>query len=99
MSGRISKRTSTKTAQRAVLAAQIESDGVEVMPCSYCYRQQKVCRVAANSSRCSECARRGRSCDGVGVASAREFSLVIAFLLWLMVCSEADRFRGEEVGL
>ncbi|KAK4095871.1 hypothetical protein N658DRAFT_502222 [Parathielavia hyrcaniae] len=40
------------------------------MPCSWCFRRNLACRMAAGSSRCSECVRRGRSCDGSSVASA-----------------------------
>ncbi|KAK4107657.1 hypothetical protein N656DRAFT_785137 [Canariomyces notabilis] len=40
------------------------------MPCSWCFKRTVPCRMAASSSRCAECVRRGRSCDGSSVASA-----------------------------
>lgn len=39
------------------------------MPCSYCFKNQKQCQFSEKSARCLECIRRGRSCDGVLVAS------------------------------
>ncbi|KAH7208363.1 hypothetical protein BKA60DRAFT_577882 [Fusarium oxysporum] len=41
------------------------------MPCTYCFKNKKECRFddVEKSSRCLECVRRGRSCDGVRVAS------------------------------
>ncbi|CAF3615951.1 unnamed protein product [Fusarium graminearum] len=42
------------------------------MPCSYCFSKKLECRFddMDRSSRCIECVRRGRSCDGVRVASS-----------------------------
>ncbi|CRK39963.1 hypothetical protein BN1708_008067 [Verticillium longisporum] len=37
------------------------------MPCSFCQRKGWKCRMVEGVSRCSECVRRGRSCDGSGV--------------------------------
>ncbi|KAI8660043.1 hypothetical protein NCS56_01222900 [Fusarium sp. Ph1] len=40
------------------------------MPCSYCFKHKKECLMAEDLARCSECIRRGRSCDGTRVASS-----------------------------
>jgi hypothetical protein len=77
MSGRIEKgyneiSKSKKSCERAVLASLIDESGVDAdMPCTYCFKNNKACRMNGDSSRCSECVRRGRSCDGVLVASSR----------------------------
>jgi hypothetical protein len=70
MSGRVSKSPSAKTLQRNSLARRIEETGYEIMPCTNCFRNRRVCRMSDASSRCSECAKRGRVCDGTFVASA-----------------------------
>lgn len=73
MSGRVEKRLSRKTIEKLSLAENIEFDGTLAdMPCTYCFRNKKSCIMADNSARCSECVRRGRSCDGTKVASSRE---------------------------
>ncbi|KAF6819677.1 hypothetical protein CPLU01_12959 [Colletotrichum plurivorum] len=76
MSGRISKRKpdseNRKTRERLALALAIESEGVDVMPCSPCFRLNKVCKMSENSNRCSECVRAGLSrCDGSDVRQKR----------------------------
>lgn len=40
------------------------------MPCTYCFKNNKPCRFLPPATKCSECTRRGRSCDGQSVASA-----------------------------
>lgn len=72
MSGRVIKRSSAKTDQRKALAALIDSEGEIKMPCTGCFKRHLVCKTAPGSSRCGECIRRGRSCDGVSVVSARK---------------------------
>lgn len=67
----MSQRVSRKSVQRAALASLIEETGTEVMPCTNCFRRKKVCRISEDSSRCSECVKIGRSCDGTSVASSR----------------------------
>lgn len=42
------------------------------MPCTPCFRRKTPCRMAENSSRCAECVRVGRPCDGVLVGSSLE---------------------------
>ncbi|KAK3896392.1 hypothetical protein C8A05DRAFT_48491 [Staphylotrichum tortipilum] len=66
MSDRVAKKSS-KTIQRATLAATIDELGFEVMPCSFCHSKGLRCKMLERSSRCGECVRRGRSCDGSGV--------------------------------
>ncbi|KAI7762650.1 hypothetical protein LZL87_014273 [Fusarium oxysporum] len=71
MSSRISKSINRKTKERKFLAKSIKlSRKLADMPCSYCFKHQKECLMTADSSRCSECVRRGRSCDGTRVASS-----------------------------
>lgn len=80
MSGRISKR-SRKTAERRDLSAIIDRQGAEAdMPCTYCFRNKKPCRFDDKSTRCSECVRRGRSCDGTFVANSCLFLSFFQFL-------------------
>lgn len=72
MSGRVekSRQPSKKTEERHRLIALIDSFGVEVMPCSFCDTRHLRCQMMEGVSRCKECVRRGRSCDGVFVASS-----------------------------
>lgn len=70
MTDRVRKRQSKKSQERAALASFIDSSGVETMPCSWCFKRNLACRISQGSSRCGECVRRGRSCDGSSVASA-----------------------------
>ena len=66
-----SDRPSQKAAQRSALASLIDRNGIAVdMPCSSCFKAQRVCRMSGDSSRCLECVKRGRSCDGSSVASS-----------------------------
>ncbi|KAI1869361.1 uncharacterized protein JN550_005991 [Neoarthrinium moseri] len=68
MSGRVEKSSrSKKTLYRLSLADRIERCGVDVMPCSFCEKRNLRCRMMEGVSRCKECCRRGRSCDGSGV--------------------------------
>lgn len=71
MSGRIEKSTNRpkKTEERHRLLALIEQFGVEVMPCSFCQGRHFRCEMMEGVSRCKECVRRGRSCDGLLVGS------------------------------
>ena len=71
MTDRVSKSVSRKTRERNLLASFIQSQGtVADMPCTYCFRKKVSCRIIQDSSRCQECVKRGRSCDGVLVASS-----------------------------
>ncbi len=75
MSGRIEKIPSRKTRERLVLAAYTDHHGdTAEMPCSFCFKKNLVCKVADKSTKCSECIRRGRACDGSSVAATCEFS-------------------------
>jgi hypothetical protein len=71
MSDGVARKGSRKSSERADLAAAIDLNGsVADMPCSFCFKRKISCRMAEESSRCSECIRRGRSCDGTLVASS-----------------------------
>ncbi|OHX00212.1 hypothetical protein CSPAE12_01129, partial [Colletotrichum incanum] len=60
-----------KTRERRSLAEAVKRFGVDVMPCTYCFKSNKVCKMAEESSRYGECIRTGRSqCDSNNVASA-----------------------------
>ncbi|PTB34720.1 hypothetical protein M441DRAFT_63226, partial [Trichoderma asperellum CBS 433.97] len=71
MTDRVSKSVPRKTRERNLLASFILSHGSDSdMPCTYCFRKKIPCRMVEDSSRCYECVKRGRSCDGVLVASS-----------------------------
>ncbi|KAI7770104.1 hypothetical protein LZL87_014392 [Fusarium oxysporum] len=61
---------SRKTLERIRLADLITKFGFDVMPCSFCKAKGLRCKMIKRSSRCSECTRRGQSCDTSGVAVA-----------------------------
>ncbi|TPX17587.1 uncharacterized protein E0L32_012121 [Thyridium curvatum] len=75
-SGRVEKRKSKKTIQRASLVALIESCGMEVKECSFCARHKLKCVMMEGNSRCNHCVRRGRSCDNapLGPSASRLLS-------------------------
>jgi hypothetical protein len=79
MSGRIRRASSKKSQQRKELAAAILSFGSFAdMPCTWCFRSGKTCLMSEDSSRCAECVRRGRSCDGMfDVSSCKCFFPVL----------------------
>jgi hypothetical protein len=77
MSGRIEKskskseEESKKTLERKSLTARVRQHGLFAdMPCSYCSKHKKSCLMKEDSTRCGECSRRGRSCDGILVGSS-----------------------------
>jgi hypothetical protein len=86
MPDRVEKARSLKTQQRFKLFATIEEFGFEVMPCSFCSKKGWKCHMMQDISRCKECVRRGRSCDGSGVAMSSLSKVV----------SESQRLRQEE---
>jgi hypothetical protein len=86
MSNRVAKPRFTKTEQRSKLAAAIEEFGVVVMPCSFCHSRKLSCKMMEGVSRCKECVRRGRSCDGSGVPVSSLNRII----------SESQRLRREE---
>ena len=52
------------TPRRKTLAKRILLDGSEaIVACSACARAQVLCYFAPHSSKCSECTRKGVSCD------------------------------------
>lgn len=70
MSSRLDLK-SRQTRARLALAADVESRGsVTEMPCTRCFRNNLACIMSEGSSRCSECIRVARSCDGTFVASS-----------------------------
>lgn len=91
MSGRIEKSKSAKTRARLALADHIaESGETTEMPCTRCFRQNLACVMHEDSSRCSECVRVGRSCDGTFVAST------LTKLLSQQKKIEAEEAEAEE---
>jgi hypothetical protein len=108
MSSRVEKsraKSKSKSEQRARLAASIDLVGLVVeMPCSWCFEKKLDCKMMEGVTRCAECVRRGRSCDGLGVPfDARTcpspflcFALVLTCLLVEKVLAESRRLDREE---
>ena len=68
---RVVKQRSRKSLERSALAESIDLLGTVVdMPCSFCFKRHLDCRMSEGVSRCAECVKRGRSCDGTLVASS-----------------------------
>jgi hypothetical protein len=62
----MSSESHRKNKERIKLARDIETRGFEMSPCSHCEREGRRCVVdSEQSSRCAECVRRKRSCDGL----------------------------------
>uniref|UniRef100_A0A8H7N3S5 Uncharacterized protein n=1 Tax=Bionectria ochroleuca TaxID=29856 RepID=A0A8H7N3S5_BIOOC len=64
-----------KTRERVLLATAIQTFGLPAdMPYTPCFKAKKECFIlpGGRSSRCDECTRSGRRCDGVLVASNLE---------------------------
>jgi hypothetical protein len=60
---------SRKQKERIALARRIENTGFDMAPCSSCEKEGRKCVMdTALSSRCAECVRRKRSCDGLSDA-------------------------------
>lgn len=83
MTDRIQKRPSRDQSRKSALAEFIRTNGFEVMPCTRCYKAQRVCKMLPSShgrsSRCDGCARDQKSCDGNMVASRCRFSVSCIF--------------------
>lgn len=58
---------SSSHSRRLRQAIRIFAEGFEVMPCSLCRSRGLRCRMLKGHSKCGECTRRGRTCDGTGV--------------------------------
>lgn len=72
MSSRVSKsklKTSSSDRRNAQVLL-IDTLGFETMPCSFCQQRGMRCMMVTGVSRCRECTRRGRSCDGSGISVA-----------------------------
>ena len=82
---------------RLILADAIESLGTETeMPCTYCFKNNKACVMSEGSSRCTECVQRGRSCDGVFMASARESPILLGSSFWSLTAPLVTRLLREQ---
>lgn len=77
MAERAEKPKARKTLERLRLAESIERLGYEVLPCSFCAGKGLSCKMLEKSSRCAECARRGRACDAAGLATSRTISTAV----------------------
>ncbi|TPX07898.1 uncharacterized protein E0L32_010353 [Thyridium curvatum] len=86
-SGRIEKRKSQPSRNRDALLNEILRDGFEVMPCSYCFDHNLVCKMIERTKRCQTCVGLGRSCDGTGVPVG----------VLSRVTAEAKRLEREEI--
>lgn len=74
---------SAPTLRRHRLADLVAVEGFDVMPCSRCLSRGLRCQMAEHrSSKCSECVRAGRPCDGQGVAlnSCESFVIILLFI-------------------
>lgn len=69
--------SSAETARRKARAALIFSEGYVVMPCSFCSAKGLQCVMKEGHKNCSECTRRGRSCDGKGVSLSEGMFFVL----------------------
>ncbi|KFA71028.1 hypothetical protein S40288_11795 [Stachybotrys chartarum IBT 40288] len=60
-----------KLAERDILLAKVAKFGHYTdMPCTRCYKAEKRCLIAPGSSRCYECIRLKKTCDGSSVANS-----------------------------
>ena len=78
MSGRVTKSKAKKTSERDSLVRFLEQNSRPAdMPCTYCFKHkpQLVCEMddTGRTDKCKQCVRRGRTCDGVNVASSCVF--------------------------
>lgn len=84
MSSRVKKSAAHE--RRVGLIELIDKHGYEVMPCSFCFDRDLKCEMMDGVSRCKECVRRGRRCDGTGASLSSVHS----------VLHEQDRLEKEE---
>lgn len=64
----VRKRRENFSLAKRVLTSGVTAD----MPCTRCYRLKLVCVISETSSRCGNCVKAKKSCDGVLVASTLE---------------------------
>jgi hypothetical protein len=98
MPNRTDRRRSNKTAQRLRLARLVSEHGVlSEMPCSLCFERGVPCKAMDGVSRCAECVRRGRSCDGLEVPFGASRSLFCSFFFaWVCLLTYAvERILAE----
>ncbi|RKK07028.1 hypothetical protein BFJ65_g7214 [Fusarium oxysporum f. sp. cepae] len=76
VTARICVGSSLQTQRRLARAKLIASTGYEIMPCSFCTENHTKCMMKEGWKNCSECTRRGRSCDGKGVTLTEADRLV-----------------------
>jgi hypothetical protein len=82
--------SSAETARRKARAALIFSEGYVVMPCSFCSVKSLQCVMKEGHKNCSECTRRGRSCDGKGVSLSEGKHILLLMVVLALMCV-ADR--------
>jgi hypothetical protein len=71
-----------KEREITTLADSVRDFGDEAeMPCTRCFRGNKRCVMSADSSRCDECIRSKKSCDGTRVASSRKSFLAASLFV------------------
>lgn len=71
----VRKRREAFSLAKRVLVAGTTAD----MPCTRCYRLKLSCVISGDSSRCGNCVKAKKSCDGILVASSRE-SFLLCFV-------------------
>jgi hypothetical protein len=68
MASECRKKCKNQIKERSALSARIIKCGIEMLPCSFCKRNDKKCIVSGEgSTRCSECAQGGKKCDVEGL--------------------------------
>lgn len=92
----MSKAKSSSAARRHRLFELIEETGFEVMPCSHCSQKHLRCKMLEGVSRCSECVRRGRACDGSGVSVSSGACLWVLLPLPCLTFFSASRLIAEK---
>ncbi|KAL2016026.1 hypothetical protein VTK56DRAFT_4336 [Thermocarpiscus australiensis] len=72
MADRARRRRCDTTLERRILAASIDRDSSETMPCSYCWNASPRKRyiMSGNLRRCSNCVCKGKSCNSSNIANS-----------------------------
>lgn len=83
-----------KQKERLALARKIESFGLETIPRSFCVEQGRRCVMdEEKSSRCAECVRSKRSCDGKSDAWTRNVPRESG---WETIAEQKERLKEQE---